>query len=108
LLALERAAVGRRDLERLQAAFASPIQGFVSGLLLCPGIDAALTAQLGERLDEIENCWVGVSTLPGEAGLAVRAACVSAGAMAPVSETIWKVFRQWRLGREPAPRRRGL
>jgi urease accessory protein len=108
LLALERAAIGRRDLERLQAASASPIQGFVSGMLLCPGIDASLTARLGERLDEIENCWVGVSTLPGAAGLAVRAACATAGAIAPVSETIWQVFRQWRLGREPAPRRRGL
>lgn len=108
LLALERAAVGSGDVGRLQATFVSPIQGFVSGLLLCPGIDASLSTNLGERLDKIKNCWVGVSTLPGEVGLAVRASCVSAGAIAPVSEAIWKGFRQWRLGCEPAQRRRGF
>jgi len=107
-LALERATVHAGDLQRLQSAFASPLQGFVSGLLFCPGIDNALTALLSERLDKIENSWVGVSPLPDEAGIAVRAACISNSALAPVSETIWQVFRQWRLGREPARRRRGL
>ena len=108
VLASEHAVVGNGEVERLQAAFASPIQGFVNGLLLCPGIDASLSNSLGQQLDGIENCWVGVSTLPGEVGLVVRAACISATAMTPVSDTIWKVFRQWRLGCEPAPRRRNL
>ncbi|MDA1101832.1 MAG: urease accessory protein UreD [Proteobacteria bacterium] len=107
-LALERATVRAGDIERLQSAFAAPVRGFVNGLLLCPGIDHSLTALLSQRLDEIEHGWVGISTLPNEAGIAVRAACLSNGAMAPVSETIWQVFRQWRLGREPARRRRGL
>ena len=100
--------VGSGEVERLQAAFASPIQGFVNGLLLCPGIDTSLSNSLGQQLDGIENCWVGVSTLPGEVGLVVRAVCISAAAMTPVSDTIWKVFRQWRLGCEPAPRRLNL
>ncbi len=107
-LALERATVHAGDIERLQLAFASPLQGFVSGLLICPGIDTTLTALLSDRLDKIENSWVGVSTLPDKAGVVVRAACISNSAMAPVSETIWQVFRQWRLGHEPAQRRRGL
>ena len=108
LLALERSVVGSGEIERLQTAFASPIQGFVSGLLLCPMIDSSLTARLGQQLDEIKNCWAGVSMLPGEVGIVVRAACISAVAMTPVSDTIWNVFRQWRLGCEPTPRRRNL
>ena len=108
ILALERAMVSRRDVERLQDVFTSNIRGFVNGLLFCPKIDPSLTILFQTSLNEIKNCWIGVSTLPGEVGIVIRAACGSAGVIAHVSETIWDVFRRWRLGSKPEPRRRSL
>ena len=108
ILALERAVVNRKDVERLQDVFASNIRGFVNGLLFCPEIDSSFTAHLENNLNKINDCWIGVSALPSEVGILVRAICGSPGLIAVVSETIWNVFRQWRLGSKPEARRRGL
>ena len=60
------------------------------------------------KLNEINDCWIGVSMLPSETGILVRATCGSAGVIVDVAETIWNAFRQWRLGSNPEARRRGL
>ena len=108
LLGVERTFATCKALMEQQGAFGFRAEAFVNGLILTSRDDDSVSTYFAEKLIGEEGCWVGLSPMPNGGGVAVRAACASASIIAPFSEMMWRTFRYWLLGAEPARRRRGL
>lgn len=104
LLALERVDITADDVRREQAATPKPVGGL--GLMLFVNVDAE---RLADPLrDAAADAWAGIGTLPNDAGLAVRLATETLGAMPPLQQRLWQVFREVTTGATPESRRKGL
>ena len=105
LLALDRATIDPAALQRHRAATSPPPAAFATAVIAGPGGDA-LCAALRLALDEVPQCWSGVSTLPNNAGTVARTAATDAAALQPLSETVWRTVRR-QDGMAQGRRRRG-
>ncbi|GAB5470955.1 MAG: hypothetical protein Kilf2KO_39850 [Rhodospirillales bacterium] len=69
-----------------------------------PGLEAALRQVLAGE----PQAYGGVTTLPHDAGLLLRAACLQSGALRRLQEAAWRATRTLLYGKKPPSRRRGL
>ncbi len=104
LLAIERLDIGAADVIREQAASTTPIGGL--GLMLFLNVDTERLA--GPLRDAAADAWAGIGTLPNDAGLAVRLVTETLGALPPLQQQVWQVFREVTTGMAPESRRKGL
>jgi urease accessory protein len=111
LLALERSETTADGLERQRATVSAPIRALATAIIAghagtppWPDQRAALTTTLAS----LPDCWTGVSELPNDSGLLLRAACANAEHLRAWTQSVWHAVRRLDHGAAPPSRRRGL
>jgi len=103
LLALERVDIAATDIIRETAAAPDPLGGV--GLMLFLNVDAEAVAQA--LRPHVAEDRIGIGILPNDAGLAVRIAAPTLGAVPKLQQQLWAAFRTFITGINPASRRKG-